>query len=232
MPSATTKIGERTKNESSLALRWRPVSVRNAWSSTRSTAHLERRRLEPELGVADADDVAVEQLRLALQLGVVEQGAVGRVHVLDVGAPVAAEDPRVDAGGVAVLDLHVGVAGAADREAADQVEALALLEAAAALGDQPGVAAGRAGGEGRGVVEPGRVGRRGDRAAQVLERRARDPEQEQVEDDQEAELEGDGDRVVVHEPRRLLLDVEQEGRRPDRDLVAGAEPARGDPAGR
>jgi hypothetical protein len=30
MPSATTKIGERTKNESSLALRWRPVSVRNA----------------------------------------------------------------------------------------------------------------------------------------------------------------------------------------------------------
>ena len=37
IPSATTKIGARTKNESSLALRWRPVSVRNAWSSTRST---------------------------------------------------------------------------------------------------------------------------------------------------------------------------------------------------
>ena len=62
IPSATTKIGARTKNESSLALRWRPVSVRNAWSSTRSTAHP---RLEPELGVADPDDVAVDQLRLA-----------------------------------------------------------------------------------------------------------------------------------------------------------------------
>jgi hypothetical protein len=36
MPSATTKIGARTKSESSFSLRWRPVSVRKAWSSTRS----------------------------------------------------------------------------------------------------------------------------------------------------------------------------------------------------
>src|SRR6476619_3822072 len=95
MPSATTKIGARTKNESSLALRWRPVSVRNAWSSTRSTRHHRlraSRRLQPELGVADADDVAVEQLGLALERRVVEQGPVGGVHVLDVGPPVAAED--------------------------------------------------------------------------------------------------------------------------------------------
>ncbi len=36
IPSATTKIGARTNSESSFSLRWRPVSVRNAWSSTRS----------------------------------------------------------------------------------------------------------------------------------------------------------------------------------------------------
>ncbi len=39
IPSATTKIGARTKKESSLALRWRPVSVRKAWSSIRSIAY-------------------------------------------------------------------------------------------------------------------------------------------------------------------------------------------------
>ena len=36
IPSATTKIGARTKSESSFSLRWRPVSVRKAWSSIRS----------------------------------------------------------------------------------------------------------------------------------------------------------------------------------------------------
>ena len=36
MPSATTNSGPRMKSESSLALRWRPVSVRVAWSSIRS----------------------------------------------------------------------------------------------------------------------------------------------------------------------------------------------------
>ena len=124
IPSATTKIGARTKKESSLALRWRPVSVRKAWSSIRSIAPTPR-CLVPELGVADPDHVAVDQLRLAVQGRVVEQGAVGRVHVLDVGAPVASEDPGVHAGGIAVVDPHVGFGGAADREAADQVEALA-----------------------------------------------------------------------------------------------------------
>ena len=78
------------------------------------------------------------------RVGVVEQGAVGRVHVLDVGAPVASEDPGVHAGGVAVVDPHVGFGRAADREAADQVEALAGVEAAAALGDQPGIGRARA----------------------------------------------------------------------------------------
>ena len=96
-----------------------------------------------ELGVADADRVAVDQLRLAVQLGVVEQGAVGRAHVFDVGVPLAREDPHVQAGGVAVLDPQVGLLRAADREAAEEVEALALAEAAAAQRHQPGVAAAR-----------------------------------------------------------------------------------------
>ena len=126
------------------------------------------------------------------RVGVVEQGAVGRAHVLDVGAAVAVEDPGVDAGGVAVLDLHVGVARAADREAADQVEALALRRGRRRARRSARRRRGRAAAaEGGGLVEAGRVGGRGDRAAQVLQRRAGDPEQEQVEDDEEAELERD-----------------------------------------
>ena len=135
-----------------------------------------------------------------LRVGVVEQGAVGGVHVLDVGAAVATEDPGVDAGGVAVLDPHVGFGRAADREAADQVEALARVEAAAALGNQPGVGGAGLGSDSGDLVEAGRVRRRParDGAAQVLERAAGDPEQEEVEDGEEAELEEDGDRGVVH----------------------------------
>ena len=105
--------------------------------------------LEPELGVADPHHVAVDQLRLSLQGRVVEQGAVGRAHVLDVGAAVTTEDPCVHAGGITVVDPHVGFGGAADREAADQVEALARLEPAAALGDQPGLSGAARAVEGR-----------------------------------------------------------------------------------
>ena len=110
----------------------------------------------------------------------------------------------MDAGGVAVLDLHVGLLRAADREAADQVEALVPLEAAAALDDQPAVGAARRLGEGRRGVEPGRVGGRRDGPAQVLEGAARDHEHEQVEDGEEAELEGDGYRVVFHATGTLM----------------------------
>src|SRR5665811_237772 len=80
----------------------------------------------------------------------------------------------------------------------DRVEALALLEAAAAHHDQPGVAAAGRLAERRHRVEAGRVGGGRDRAPQVLQRAARDPEQEEVEDGEEAELESHRDRVVVH----------------------------------
>ena len=48
--------------------------------------------------------------------------------LLDVVAAAAFEDPGVDARGVAVGDLDVGVFGAADREAPDQIEALVGLD--------------------------------------------------------------------------------------------------------
>ena len=105
---------------------------------------------------------------------------------------------------------------------------------AAAQRDQPGVAAPRGALVGGHGVEAGRVGGGRDGPAQVLERAARDPEQEEVEDGQEAELEGDGDRVVVHSVSTLVpvealrLDVETEGRGPHGHLVAGLEAGRAD----
>ena len=74
----------------------------------------------------------------------------------------------------------------------------ATLPTPARAREEPGVpACGGAfiGGDG---VEAGRIGGRRDRAAQVFQRTARDPEQEEVEDGEEAELERDGDRVVIH----------------------------------
>ena len=64
------------------------------------------------------------------------------------------------------------------------------FEAAAALDDQPAVGPARAFRESRGGVEAGRVGGRSEAAAQVLESAARDHEHEEVEDGEEAELEG------------------------------------------
>src|SRR4029079_5489925 len=92
IPSATTNSGARVKTESSLALRWRPVSVRTAESSILSAIEplfSVRSLLEPEHRVADLDRVAVDQLRLVAEAGAVQQGAVGRVHVLH-QEPIAA----------------------------------------------------------------------------------------------------------------------------------------------
>ena len=65
------------------------------------------------------------ELRLAVELLAVEEGAVGRAHVLDVVGAPRRVDARVDPRREAVLDPHVGVGRAADREAAEEVEALA-----------------------------------------------------------------------------------------------------------
>jgi hypothetical protein len=182
------------------------VSVRKAWSSIRSVTASPPARpslhLQPELGVADLDRVSVDQVGLSFQDGAVEQRPVGRVHVLDEEAPVAREDAGVQARGIAILDLDVGVLGAADREAADQVEALVAFEPDAALDDKPGVGGARLG-ESRGGVEAGGVGGGRNRPPQVLQRPPRDHEQEEVEDGQEAELQGYRYGVVVHAPGTL-----------------------------
>ena len=66
-------------------------------------------------------------------------------------------------GGEPVLDPDVGVGGAADRDAAEQVDALARGEAAAGHGDELGVGGGDPAALDR--VHPGPVGRLVDRAA-------------------------------------------------------------------
>src|SRR4029077_17506084 len=79
MPSAMTKTGARTKTESSLALRCRPVSGAWDWSVTPSlppppTTRPTSGSLETEDRVADLDRVAVDQLGLVLQLRPVQGG--------------------------------------------------------------------------------------------------------------------------------------------------------------
>src|SRR4029077_5460634 len=81
IPSATTNSGARVKKESSLALRWRPVSLRTASSAMRRLTRSPD--LEAEDGVADLDRVAVDRLRFPVQRRAIQQGAVGRAHVLD-----------------------------------------------------------------------------------------------------------------------------------------------------
>ena len=112
----------------------------------------------------------------------------------------------MDAGGVAIVDPHVCLLRATDREAADQVEALVALEATAALGDQPAIGSPRrlrVGGRG---VEASRVRGGCHRPAQVLEGAARNHEHEQVEDGEEAELEGNAYGVIVHATGTLMTE--------------------------
>src|SRR5437763_10764718 len=78
IPSATTKSGARASSESSLARRWRPVSVTAYCSATRSTSvHLER-----EFAVADAQPVSGVKRPGRLEQLLVEIGAVGGAEVL------------------------------------------------------------------------------------------------------------------------------------------------------
>ena len=98
--------------------------------------------------------------------------------------------PRVKTRGIAVLDPHVRVTGAPDREAAEEIEALALAQPSPALDYEPRVLTRSRVVIGRKRMEAGRIRSGRDGLPQVLAGAARDPEQEQVEDGQEAELEG------------------------------------------
>src|SRR5438874_12059099 len=79
MPSATTNSGERASSESSLARRWRPVSVTAYCSATRSTSV----DLEGEFAVADAQAIPGVQRPGGLEQLLVQVGAVRGPQVLD-----------------------------------------------------------------------------------------------------------------------------------------------------
>ena len=92
MPSATAKNGGDSTSVSSLALRWRPTSVRPACSAIRRAIALLPVAV---LGVADADHVRHLEPLGGLQLAAVQIRAVGGPHVLHVHELPAQEDPRV-----------------------------------------------------------------------------------------------------------------------------------------
>ena len=78
MPSATTNTGALAKLESSLLRRWRPTSVRTIVSAALSIWMVVSLLEVGELGVADADAVAVVQRLRPGQRLAVQVGAVGR----------------------------------------------------------------------------------------------------------------------------------------------------------
>src|SRR3954469_4862224 len=92
MPSATANSGGRTTSESSLAVRWRPTSVRPACSTMRSATPL---LLVAVFAVADADGVADVEPLGRLHLAPVQVRAVRGAHVLQVHGSAAVVDARV-----------------------------------------------------------------------------------------------------------------------------------------
>src|SRR4029077_10219652 len=118
-----------------------------------------------------------------------EECSVGGIQVLDEIPAAAVEHARVEAGGIAVVEPDVSVGRAAEGNAAEEVEVVALVESAALLDHEKGI-----GGLGLSpeyvVVARLEAGRGG--AAQVTQRHPGDPEQEEIEDGQEAELERHG----------------------------------------
>ena len=143
IPSATRTAASRRRTNPRWRCRWRPVSVRNACSTTRSNLRLRYLQLEPELRVADLDLVEVGELRLPLEHRLVQESAVGRVHVLDVVVGPARVDAGVDR---RRTDPRSGrrPRRTAYREAAEEVKRSPAVDPAAADRDQEGVGRRRA----------------------------------------------------------------------------------------
>src|SRR5271155_5216083 len=116
MPSATTNSGERASRESSLARRWRPVSVPAYCSATRSTNQPSLVDLEREFAVADAHPVAGVQRSGRLQQLLVEVGAVGRIEVFDDHYVALLVHARVAGGGERVLEPDLGALAASEHD--------------------------------------------------------------------------------------------------------------------
>src|SRR5829696_6141748 len=109
MPSATANSGGMTTSESSLAVRWRPTSVRPACSAMWSAIRL---LLVAVFAVADPDRVADAEPLRRLHLPPVEVGAVRRAHVLEVHDPGAVEDTGVGGRRERVVHADVRSVGA------------------------------------------------------------------------------------------------------------------------
>src|SRR5579875_1391410 len=163
IPSATTNRGARTYALSSFSRRWRPVSVLHTVSVTPSTVSPSLQ--EGELGVADPDAVArMQRLRAAERLAV-QVGAVGRAAVGNV-----VDHPRLVPG--RPLDQQPRLESVlAGKHRGRVVHAGPLRQRR--RGARPGHAA----------LPP----------AHVAQGAQRHPDQKQVEDGQEAELQGHRD---------------------------------------
>src|SRR5829696_488214 len=94
IPSATAKSGGLTTSESSLALRWRPTSVRPA-CSTMERATATALLLVAIFAVAYADRVRHLEPLGRLDLAPVQVGPVRGAHVLQVHELGARKDARV-----------------------------------------------------------------------------------------------------------------------------------------
>src|SRR5258708_7432658 len=138
MPSATTNSGERASSESSLARRWRPVSVTAYCSATRSMSV----DLEGEFAVADAQAVTWMQRPGRLEQLLVQVGAVGGAQVLDHQYVSLLVDASVSRGGKWVLQADLGTIAATQDDLAVEVVDHPLIVPGGTLDDQPGGALG------------------------------------------------------------------------------------------
>src|SRR4051794_21802122 len=118
IPSAIANSGGRTTNASSFWRRLRPGSVAKAWRPSLSPApsplisacpfpcRLRRAYvscLEPQVGLADAHDVARREAALACEPDAVHERPVRRADVLQPDAVSAGLDARMSSGCVLVL---------------------------------------------------------------------------------------------------------------------------------
>src|SRR5215831_4874873 len=198
MPSAIAKSGGSMTYASSLWRRVRPGSV------TAATRPIMCSRLIPQIGLTDADDVALRQPAGTIEARAVQVGAVRRAEVLHPDAVLARLEPRVACGGVLVgANRDVVLAAAPDRQLRRvELEVAAFVEVRALDDDQP---AGDPAAPAR--LDAGVTRRSEDEALlrhpQVAARRAHDPPDEEIEQDEERDLEDeqdliDGGGVVEH----------------------------------
>src|SRR5579875_25216 len=200
IPSATTNRGARTYALSSFSRRWRPVSVLHTVSVTPSTVSPSLQ--EGELGVADPDAVARMQRLRATERLAVQVGAVGRAEILDHHHVPLTGEAGVAGGGERVLELDLHIAPAQRGAAVGNVVDHPRLVPGRPLDQQPRLESVLAG-KHRGRLEhagPLRRRRRGARPGHaalppthVAQGAQRHPDQKQVEDGQEAELQGHRD---------------------------------------